>query len=157
MASRLPPEILTLLEAPDTVKALGTVGPDGVPHVTYKGSLRADGAGNLVFAELIEASTTNRNLTWSIWFRKPVTITLLAADRRSFQIHGLPVKAHVSGPLFEKCYRDLRARLGDVDVSTVWVVEPTGWADETPAVRLAAAERDHPLLKHVDRFVKTSE
>jgi hypothetical protein len=154
MSITLPAIVTELLADPQTLRVLATSDAQGRPHVVYKGSLNVNDKGQLVYAELIESSQTNRNLTWSIWFKRPVAVNLLASDRRSYQIKGIPVKAHVSGPLFERYYREIREKRGDVDVSTVWVIEPVSVTEESYQVRQAEAEANHPLLKHLDRLTK---
>lgn len=147
------PEIIALLQDSNTVKVLTTVDGDGVPHTVFKGSLRADESGNLQVLELIESSRTNRNLVRSIWYNRPVSVLLKGKDSRCFQIKGVPIKAHVSGPVFQKNYVAIRERLGDVDLAGVWIIRPDEVIDETPKVRRTEEEAAHPVFVHLDRLV----
>jgi hypothetical protein len=104
--------------------------------------------------ELLETSRTNRNLVRSIWYDRRVAILLKGQDGRSFQIKGLPVRAHVSGPVFQKHYSEVRARLGDVALAAVWVIRPDEVLDETPDVRRKEEQAAHPSFTHLDRLVR---
>src|ERR1035438_9555052 len=45
-----------------------------------------------------------------------------------------------------------RRRLGDVDLSAVWVIEPEEVINENILVRRAEEEQAHPLFRHLDRL-----
>jgi len=145
--------VIALLEDRQTLKVVATVDGNGVPHAVVKGSLRANQEGYLQWLELIETSQSNRNLVRSIWFDRPVAVLIKGQDGRSFQIKGVPIKAHVSGPVFQKHYAEVRARLGDVDLAAVWIIRPDTVIDETPAVRLQEEHSAHPNFTHLDRLV----
>jgi predicted pyridoxine 5'-phosphate oxidase superfamily flavin-nucleotide-binding protein len=153
MSALLSPDIIALLEDRQTLKVLATVDGDGVPHAVVKGSLRANPDGNLQLLELIETSRSNRNLVRAIWFDRPVAVLIKGQDGRSFQIKGVPIKAHVSGPVFQKHYSEIRSRLGDVDLAAVWVIRPDSVVEETPSVRVKEEQAAHPNFTHLDRLV----
>jgi predicted pyridoxine 5'-phosphate oxidase superfamily flavin-nucleotide-binding protein len=153
MSALLNPDIVALLEDRQTLKVLATVDGEGVPHAVVKGSLRANAQGNLQLLELIETSQSNRNLVRGLWFDQQVAVLIKGQDGRSFQIKGVPVKAHVSGPIFQKHYTEVRARLGDVDLAAVWIIRPDVVIDETPSVRAKEEQAAHPNFIHLDRLV----
>jgi predicted pyridoxine 5'-phosphate oxidase superfamily flavin-nucleotide-binding protein len=124
MSATLDPEIIALLEDRQTLKVLATVDDDGIPHAVVKEALLCNQDGNLQVLELIEASQSNHNLLRSLWFDKPVAVLIKGQDGRSFQIKGVPIKAHLSGPVFQKYYSEVRGRLGDVDLAAVWIIRP---------------------------------
>jgi len=140
-----------LLADRESKKALASVGRDGTPHVTYKGSLTvAD--GNIQFYELIETSQTNKNLTYSLWFGKEVAINVVNG-KTSFLIRGVPVRAVVSGKEFEEAYSHIKNTFGaDYDLSTVWIIKPTHVSEETFSVRQAEEREKYPLIGHLDRY-----
>lgn len=154
MALQLSQELIDLIEDPATRKVLATVDEDGIPHVVVKQSLHVGGDGRLHYLELLESSRTNRNLVRSLWFDRPVAIAVQGSDGRSFQIKGIPVKTHITGPLFQQHYVAVRQRLGDVDLAAVWVIEPQEVIDETFAIRQAREEAARPFFRHLDRLAK---
>jgi hypothetical protein len=144
-----------LLARPDTIKVLASVDVAGVPHVTFKQSLALNEEGQLQYWEILESSQTNKNLTVSIWFQKPVAISLLGADHSSRQIKGVARRAIISGPQFEKTYQQVRESLGpQADLSTIWIIDPLEEREETLSVRIAEERRDFPLIGHLDRFAE---
>ncbi len=155
MSIQLSETITALLNDPAGIKALATNDQHGTPHVVYKGSLSVNSEGKIQYLELNELSQTNKNLTYSIWFNRFISINVLAPDRTSYQIKGKPVKAVISGPVFEANYIAVRERLGeDADLSTVWIIDPEEVREETPSVRRKEERESHPLIGHLDRFVR---
>lgn len=152
MGIKLEDKLVEIINSKTTLNALATVDKDGVPHVTYKGSFHIRENGFLEFYEIIETSVTNRNLTTSIWFDKVVAVNFLSENKESFQVKAKVKKAIISGQEFKKVYEALRERFGDVDVSTVWVLEPIEVREETFAKRRVLEEDAHPLLRHLDRL-----
>ncbi len=154
MAEKLTEEILALLRDPATIKVLATTGKDGVPHAVFKGSIHVDDEGNLVSLELIESSRSNANLVHSLWFGRRVAVNIRSQDGTSYEIIGKPERCIVSGPVFEKYYRDIRAKLGDVDLAAVWLISPVEIKNETFHIRNEQEAAAHPLFLHLDRIAK---
>ncbi len=145
-------EIVTLLNDSAMVASIATLDENGVPRSAPSPFLRLDEKGRLVHLELLETSTTHRNLLRSIWFGRPVSITLTGSGDRVLVVSGQPHKAHVSGPLFSDYYREVRARLGDADLVAVWLIEPDQVSDETYLVRKEREEELYPFHRHLDRL-----
>jgi hypothetical protein len=155
MATKLNKEIIALLGSDDSTKVLATVNEQGYPHAAVKPYILADDDGNLLYLELVESSLTQKNLVRSIWFDQKVSISVSDNHGQSWQIKGKPVKTLITGPVFLHHYREVRQRLGDVDLSAVWVIEPEEVINENILVRHAEEELAHPLFRHLDRLVKT--
>jgi hypothetical protein len=113
--------------------------------------------GDLVFYEVLESSQTNRNMVAGIWFHQKVAVNILTPEKKSYQIKGSVKKAITSGRRFEEAYQSIRSKLGDVDLGTIWIIEPEEWKEETFRIRMAEDEEAYPLLKHLDRIVKEGE
>jgi predicted pyridoxine 5'-phosphate oxidase superfamily flavin-nucleotide-binding protein len=148
-------DFAALFNDPSATRVLATTDEDGTPHVVVKDSLRVDEDGRLVLLEVTEYSQTNRNLVRAIWFGRRVAVNVRTADRRSFHLTGRPVRAIVAGPVFERHYQALRARRGDVDLSTVWIIEPDSLEEKgKPAAE--QADRGRIPLVHLDRLAKAA-
>lgn len=154
MATKLNEEIIKLFDDDESTKVLATVNELGYPHASAKPFIRVDDDGNLLYLELVESSRTQKNLVRSIWFNNKVSISVSDNDGRSWQIKGRPIKTLITGPIFLHYYRDVRQRLGDVDLSAVWVIEPEEIINENIQVRHSEEERAHPLFRHLDRLIK---
>jgi len=154
MATKLDKEIIALLGSDDSTKVLATVNELGYPHAASKPYIRVDGDGNLLYLELVESSHTQKNLVRSIWFEQKVAISVSGTNGQSWQIKGKPVKTLITGPVFLHHYREVRKRLGDVDLSAVWVIEPEEVINENISIRHAEEQQAHPLFRHLDRLAK---
>lgn len=152
MSEDLRNAIGSLLKEPATVASIATLDENGAPLSVPSPFLRLDDDGRLVHLELLETSTTHRNLLRSIWFERPVSVTVIGSDNRVLVTTGRTYKALVSGPLFSEYYREVRARLGDADLAAVWLIEPEQIRDETYAVRKEREEALHPFHLHLDRL-----
>jgi hypothetical protein len=141
-----------LLSDTATTATIATLDESGAPHAVPSPFLRQDADGRFVHLELLETSTTHRNLLRSIWFDRPVTISLSGADGRVLIVKGSVHKVHVSGTLFSSYYREVREKLGDVDLAGVWLIDTLKVIDETYALRKAREEELHPFFKHLDRL-----
>jgi len=155
MAIKLSKEIKELFEDKDTLKVLATTDKNGTPHVVFKNSFHINEEGQLVYLEIIETSETNRNLVSSIWFNRKVAVNVFRNDKKSYQIKGKPIKALISGRIFEKYYKEVRSKFEDLDLSTVWIIEPEEVKEETFNIRIEKEAKEHPLLIHLDRLVKS--
>jgi predicted pyridoxine 5'-phosphate oxidase superfamily flavin-nucleotide-binding protein len=152
MSYQLNPEVRALLADTATVKVVATTDEKGAPYVTASPFLQVAADGRLIHLELLETSATNRNLVRSLWFDRPLAVTLIAGDGRSYLLKGKPVKAVITGPLFSHYYRQVRAILGDVDLAAVWYMTVEEIVNETHVVRQAEEERHSPFYVHLDRL-----
>lgn len=146
-----------LLSKEGTVACIATIDEQGAPHAVPSPFLRLDPQGRLLHLELLETSTSHRNLLRSIWFKTQVSITLTNNDGQVLVVTGIPHKAHVSGPLFSDYYRLVRSSLGDADLAAVWLIEPEQVRDETYATRKTREEALHPFHLHLDRLAVQHE
>ena len=123
--------IANLLKEPGTTAIIASLNEQGAPHAVPSPFLALDEQGRLVHLELLETATSHRNLLRSIWFDKPVSVTLTGQAGQVLVVGGLLRKAHVSGPLFSDYYRLVRSQLDDADLAAVWLIEPQQVRDET--------------------------
>jgi hypothetical protein len=160
MSLSLDANIISLINDTNTIKAVATTNKNGIVHVVFKDSvfINRDGQldGNIRFFELNETSQTNKNMIYSLWFKKLVSINILSltdSGPKSYQIKGIPVKAVICGREFEINYTMVRKRFGaDADLSTIWVIEPQEIREETASVRRQAEITKYPLIGHLDRY-----
>ena len=155
MSVELSEKIINALNNSDSVKVLATNDKNGIPHITFKGSLHYNKEqGYIEHYEILESSQTNSNLVFSIWFNRQAAVSVLTPDRKSYQIKGHPVRCITSGTYFENVYNHLQSEGKDIDLAAIWWIEPEEVKEETFAVRVFEDEEAYPLLKHVDRLLK---
>jgi monomeric isocitrate dehydrogenase len=146
-------EILELLNDPKSVKILVSVDDEGLAHPVVKESLRSEN-DDIVYTEFLESSNTNRFLTKALWFDKRVVILLITHNKRNFKITVKPVKAIVSGKVFQKYYEEVQNKFKDFDLSTVWVFKPLEISEQTLQKRVDEETRERPYFLHLDRLAK---
>lgn len=154
MSTQLSAEVIDLLNQESTTKVLATIDQEGRPHAVVRNAIHAAADGSLLLPELLESSSTNRNLLGSLWFDRQVAISLQAEDGRSFQIKGRPVKTHVAGPLFQAHYRKVQETLGKVGLAAVWVIRPEEVHSGDISTLRARQLAERPTLVHLDQLAK---
>jgi hypothetical protein len=154
MSVQLSQELISIINDHRSVKALATVDDSGVPHVVVDHSIYVAENGNIHYLEQLESSRSNHNLVGSIWFDRKVSIGVQGGDDKKFQIKAFPVKVHITGPLFQKHYVELRQKLGDVDLTGVWEFKPIEVTDESLKALQQDEEANRPIFRHLDRFAK---
>lgn len=154
MSLKLDKEVVDVINDEKTVKVLATTNKEGNVHVVFKGSLNVGDDGNIIYLEFIESSITNSNMVHSIWFNGEVTIAVKGEKGESYEIKGVPERALISGPVFEKYYKQAAQKDPTLDLSTVWIIEPKSIRNQSFKKRKQEEEEKHPILAHVDRFAK---
>ncbi|MDR3324998.1 MAG: hypothetical protein LBS82_03280 [Spirochaetaceae bacterium] len=143
---------IKLLDDEKNIKILVTTDDEGIPHPVVKESLHSDG-DNIIYTEYLESSRTNRYLTRSLWFNKKVRILILTPEKKSYAVTALPVRAIVSGKIFQVHYEEVQ-RKTDFDLSTVWILKPLQIIDETLQQRMTEELESRPYFLHLDRIAK---
>lgn len=145
--------IKVILNDYDTKKVIATVNEDGVVHVTFKDMIFIDSNDTLILLEILERSITNQNLVYSIWFNKTVAFNFLSKIGESFHIQALPKRAIVSGKEFERYYQMVQKRIGDIDLSTVWLFEILEIKENTLKKQIEEHKIKYPLINHLDKLI----
>jgi hypothetical protein len=148
-------EVLGRLNEAETLKILVTLDDEGVPHPTVKSSLRSDGA-DILYSEYLESSRTNRYMTRSLWFNRNVSILIVTADQKSYTITARPVRAIISGKIFQRYYEETLEKTG-LDLASVWILKPLNIINETLSERVAEEAEKRPYFVHLDRLAKNTE
>lgn len=151
MAAHQDVDIRKLLDDSTFVGTIATLDESGAPYAVPSPFLRLNEEGQIVHLELLETSTTHRNLLRSIWFEHPVTVSI-SGNNGVVVAKGRVHKVHVSGPVFSSYYREVRENLEDADLAGVWLIEVLEVIDETYAVRKVREEKYHPFFRHLDRL-----
>ncbi len=151
----VPSKIKSMFNSPKTKKVIATVSCDGVVHVTFKEMMFMEDSGKIILLEILEKSITNRNLTYSIWFNRPVAINMLSEEETSFHLQVIPTRAIISGKEFEAYYNYVQERLGNYDLSTVWLFELLEIRETSLQQRISENADIYPFIKHLDMITKT--
>lgn len=158
MAVEINEELINILSEPTSIKMLASLDEKGNINLVAKGSISlSEDKTELIYFELIEASRTNKNLTGSLWFNRQVAVNVVSKDGISYQIHGTPVRAVVAGKEFENAYKRVIVRNPANDLAAVYHIRIDSVKNETYPVRLAEAQKKHPLYVHFDKLIKKSK
>jgi len=149
-------DIKQVINNPKTVKTLGTVSIDGVPHTAVKQTLHVNDEGKLQYIELFESSKSYRNITGSLWYAKKVSISLLSENRESFEIVGYPDQILISGREFEKAYAETLETKG-YDIAAIVTIVPESVENNSPDIKFNEQDKTRLFYKHLDRLSKNSE
>jgi hypothetical protein len=150
--SKLPKELVDLINDSESIKVISTADEDGNPHTAFKDSLTVLEDGNIAFGEEFEGSQTNVNLVRSLWFNKDVELTVRDKSGTTFQIIGKPYRYAHAGPLFKKFYLAEREKRGpDSELAGVWIITPEEVRNETYEIRKKQEDERHPFFRHFDR------
>jgi len=143
---------IKLLDDEKNIKILVTTDDEGVPHPVVKESLRSDG-DSIIYTEYLESSRANRYLTRDLWFNKKVRILILTPEKKSYAVTALPIRAIISGKIFQAYYEEVQRKTG-FDLSTVWVLKPLQIIDETLQQRITGESESRSYFLHLDRIAK---
>ena len=147
-------DIKVILNDYGTKKVIATVNEEGVVHVAFKDMIFVDSNDTIILLEILEKSITNQNLVYSIWFNKTVAINFLSRNGESFHVQVLPKRAIVSGKEFEEYYQMVQERMGDIDLSTVWLFKILEVKEKTLIKQIEEHKIKYPIINHLDRIIK---
>jgi hypothetical protein len=146
-------DIKQIINNPNTVKIVGTVGTDGVPHTAVKQSLHLNNDGRIEYVELFESSKSYRNVTGSIWYNKKVSISILSENKESYEIVGEIERILIAGKEYEKVYTKVLEEKG-YDIAAVVLIVPETIENNSPKGKFEEQEKTRLFYKHLDRFSK---
>lgn len=155
MAITLTDELKDIISDAQTVAVISAVGKDGNPYAQVPHKIAVCADGRLSVHQLLEKSQLQKNLVYSLWFSKQVSLVLAAKDGRRFHLYLKPYQALIAGREFTREYKAVLAEFGqDADLSTVWLFDVESFASATYADERAQEREAYPYLYHLDRIAK---
>ena len=146
--ARLPEEVMSLLNDPKSIKVVATRDEEGVPHVVFKGSLRAVDDKTIGFVELIDGSRTMRNILKLMNLdigKKIISVNVLNPENGvSYQIKGEPVRLEVIWPPWDEFLDMIWKWDREANPVGVWLIKVREVLNQTYKVRLE--EEDQRLI-----------
>ena len=157
----LPDIVKDLINNPKAVKAVSTIGEDGIPHTVFKQSMRFLEDGNIVFLEMIENSRTSKNILTLINVDEDkklplISISLLDPEKSiSYEIKCKFDQFVLQGPLWRSFLKETWKMFPDIDPVGVWVFEPVEVNNQGLYARVEEeAERLEPHGNFWFRYMK---
>lgn len=147
-------DIAHIINAPKTIKIVGTVSIDGQPHTAAKQSLRLNSSGELEYVELLESSQSYRNITAAIWFNKKVSVTVFSETGECYEIIGRPDRILVAGREYEQAYIRYLDEKG-YDIAAVVRIVPEKVNNLSSRQKQDEQNRSHLFYHHLDRLAIT--
>ena len=145
-------KIEKLLEEKETISVISAVGKNENPISQVGRKLTMWGKGRIAYYEFLESLQMQKNLVYSIWFEKEVSLSLLGKNGEIYRVSAKPYQALIAGHRFEEAYINAQEEFGEeTDLSTVWLLDVTAVEDDTYE---AAREKEHPYLMHMDHIYR---
>ena len=155
MAEKVSEEIKALLGDPATVAVISAVGKDGNPYAQVPHKIALGEDGRIAVYQLLEKSPLQKNLVYSLWFSRRVSLVLAAKDGRRFHLFLTPYQALVAGRDFTREYQQVLADFGpEADLSTVWLFDLESVVSSSYREEQAREREAHPYLYHLDHIAK---
>jgi len=130
-------EVMEVLRDPESLKFLTTVSEEGVPHTVPKFSLTAIDENMLAYAELIERSTTYKNMLRTLWEKRDLSVCVFSPRTgASYEIIGEPGQYLCEGPIWKQFVDQIFSMMPGANPCAVWTIIPKGVKDERYEVRL---------------------
>lgn len=147
-------ELVVMFNDPKTIKVLASCNHTGEIHIEFCDQMYVHSDGYIYLFELIENSQQNKNILSALWFNKEVVASIHTRDGLSYQFTLLPYRAIISGTEFTKLYSWFQANIGNYDLSTVWVLNPTKIMETTISKQVEEQIQKFPMVNHLDRLLK---
>lgn len=155
MTEKITEEIKNIINDKRTLAVLSAVGKDGNPYAQAAHKIAVKDDGRIAVHQLLEKSQLQKNLVYSIWFSKKVSLLLTSKDGKQFHLYLKPYQAVVAGREFTKEYKKVLAEYGpDSDLSTIWLFDVESFASANYSDEKAREKEEHPYLYHMDKIVK---
>lgn len=146
---RISEELRKLIESKESLKIVSTQNREGIINSAPKGSLEISGEGELTYVEVLESSSSYRNVIYSIWFDKEVSVLVIGENKETYLIHGLVKKVLTSGREYESYYRRWKEARG-FDIAAVVRLTVKEVKDLNLSKGIARQKEEHPFFQHYD-------
>lgn len=134
---------------------ISAVGKDGTPYSEAGVKVRVNADGRLAYYELLESSQMQKNLVYSLWFNKKVSLTVLDRTGRNYHLGGRIYRAWISGRDFEEEYVKILEEQGkDADLSTIWLIDVVEFTETSYPAARERERKEHPYMMHWDHIYK---
>lgn len=139
----------------ETKVVINAVGKDGEVYSELGLWCDINPQGQFVYYELLETSQLQKNLVYSLWFDKDVSILCITKENEFYRLTGKAYRAITAGEEFEKSYIEAQNKYGkDTDLSTVWLIDILKVENQSYSVKKENEKKGHPLLLHLDHIVE---
>jgi len=144
-------QVQSIVADPGSLKIVSALNENGTIHSAPKGSLKVNAAGQLEYIEVLESSSSYKNVIRSLWFDKKVSVLVIGADKRSYEITGNVKRILTAGRYFENAYSTILEKRGH-GIAAVIQIDIESITDFDISKRIERQEREHFFFTHLDRF-----
>jgi hypothetical protein len=134
-----------------SLKIVSTLNENGTIHSTPKGTLTVNASGQLEYTEVLESSSSYKNVVRSLWFDKKVTVLVIGIDRRAYEITGNIKRILTAGRYFENTYNAFLEKRGH-GIAAVVQINVESIIDLDISKGIERQEREHFFFTHLDRL-----
>ena len=147
--SEINEELKRLIEDRESIKVVSSLNREGIINSAPKGSLEISGEDELTYVEILESSKSYRNIVYSIWFDKIISVLIVGKDRETYQIHGSVKKILTCGAEYEEYYKKYQNARG-FDIAAVVKIKIQDINDLNLAKGIEKQKKEHPFFSHYD-------
>jgi len=144
-------QVQNIVADSSSLKIVSALNENGTIHSAPKGSLKVNASGQLEYIEVLESSSSYKNVIRSLWFDKKVTVLVISADKRTYEIIGNVKRILTSGRYFEDAYNSFLEKRGR-GIAAVIQIEVESINDLDISKRIERQEREHFFFTHLDRL-----
>jgi len=134
-----------------SLKIVSTLNENGTIHSAPKGTLKVNASWQLEYIEVLESSSSYKNVVRSLWFDKKVTVLVIGTDKRSYEIIGNIKRILTAGRHFEDAYKAFLEKRGH-GIAAVIQIDVESITDLDISKGIERQEREHFFFTHLDRF-----
>ncbi len=155
MSIKISDDIKKIIEDKQSVAVVSAIGKNGFPYSQKTHKILVKDNGQIAIYELLEKSQIQKNLVFSLWFSKEVSLLVVTSQGKSFYFTLKPYRALEAGHEFTNEYNKILSEFGsDADLSTVWLFDVENIEETTYEVEHEKEKKEHPYLYHMDHIVK---
>jgi len=134
-----------------SLKIVSTLNENGTIHSAPKGTLKVNASGQFEYTEVLESSSSYKNVVRSLWFDKKVTVLVIGIDKRSYEIVGNIKRILTAGRYFEDAYKAFLEKRGR-GIAAVIQIDVESVTDLDISKGIERQEREHFFFTHLDRL-----
>jgi len=144
-------QVQSIVADSGSLKIVSTLNENGSIHSVPKGTLKVNASGQLEYAEVLESSSSYKNVVRSLWFDKKVTVLVIGADKRSYEITGNIKRILTCGRYFEDAYKAFLEKRGH-GIAAVIQIDIESVINSDISKRFERQEQEHFFFTHLDRL-----
>ncbi|MBE5916166.1 MAG: hypothetical protein E7273_04915 [Pseudobutyrivibrio ruminis] len=144
--------IKELISDKESLKIVASQNKEGVINAVPKGSVEVTGNNEITYVEILESGNSYKNIVYSIWFNKPVSITIIGKNKETYLLSGHVQRVLTCGTEYENYYRKYKETKG-FDIAAAVKIDIDSVLDLNINELIDKQRKEHPFYIHYDSIV----